>query len=96
MRKLLLIAWHEYKKHVLRKRFLGALLAPLLFMGIGAIVAVITVQSFAVSDIGVVKEATARSCGRVVLRLAPRVARIDPSAGDETAHISGAIGQAAS
>ena len=54
MRKLLLIAWHEYKKHVLRKRFLGALLAPLLFMAIGGIIAVVTVQSFAESDSGVV------------------------------------------
>ena len=54
MRKLFLIAWHEYKKYVLRKRFIGALLAPLLFMAFGGIVAVITVQSFADSDAGVV------------------------------------------
>jgi len=54
MRKLLLIAWHEYKKHVLRKRFLGALLAPLLFIAIGGIIGFITVQSFSESDTGVV------------------------------------------
>ena len=54
MRKLWLIAWQEYQRHVLRKRFLGALLAPLLFLAIGAIVAFITIRTFADSDTGVV------------------------------------------
>ena len=32
MKKLILIAWHEFSKHALRKRFIGALLAPLLVL----------------------------------------------------------------
>ncbi len=54
MKKLLLIALHEYKKQVLKKRFVGALLAPLLFMLLGGVVAFVTVSTFESADEGVV------------------------------------------
>jgi ABC-2 type transport system permease protein len=54
MRKLLLIALHEYEKQVLKKRFLGALLAPLFFMGVVGVIVFVSVQTLADSDTGVV------------------------------------------
>ena len=49
MKKILLIAWHEYTKHALRKRFVGALLAPLILLLV--IVAITFVTMTALSHI---------------------------------------------
>ena len=53
MRKLLLIALHEYKRHLLTKRFVGALLGPLIFIAILGVIGLVTVQSFDRADSGV-------------------------------------------
>ena len=52
MQKLLLIALHEYKRHVLQKRFLGALLSPLIFIAVIAVIGLVTVNSFERVDSG--------------------------------------------
>lgn len=77
MRKLLLIALHEYTRHLLQKRFLGALLSPLLFIAIIAVIGLVTVNSFDrvdsgvvgyVDSVGVLKDASVQVDGEVTFQ----------------------------
>ena len=44
MKKTFLIAWHEFTKHALRKRFIGALLGPLIILFVIAAIGFVTVS----------------------------------------------------
>lgn len=60
MKKTLLIAWQEFSKHALRKRFIGALLAPLLMLLLIGVIIFVTVNVLSQRDrgtIGVVESA---------------------------------------
>ncbi|BCX05677.1 MAG: ABC transporter permease [Candidatus Roseilinea sp.] len=45
MSKILLIAWHEFKRHVLRRRFIGILLMPLIILAIATVIGFISVSA---------------------------------------------------
>ena len=57
MRKVIFIAWNEFRKNVFRKRFLGILLLPILILAIAVVVGFVTVSAiarFEGSTVGVV------------------------------------------
>jgi ABC-2 type transport system permease protein len=57
MRKVLFIAWNEFRKNVFRRRFLGTLLLPLIILAVAVVVGFVTASSmmrFEGSTIGVV------------------------------------------
>lgn len=57
MKKVLFIAWNEFRKNVFRKRFFGTLLLPLLILAIAVVVGFVTVNAmtrFEGSTVGVV------------------------------------------
>lgn len=54
MKKILLIALHEYRKTVLRRRFVIALLMPLIIIAIALVIGLITFQAFDRLESGVV------------------------------------------
>ena len=45
MGKILLIAWHEFKRHVFRRRFIGVLLMPLIVLGIATVVGFVSASA---------------------------------------------------
>jgi ABC-2 type transport system permease protein len=60
MKKVLFIAWNEFRKNVFRKRFLGTLLLPLLILAIAVVVGFVTASAitrFEGSAVGVVDPA---------------------------------------
>lgn len=54
MRKIIQIAWHEFRKQAFRRRFLGALLLPLLIIGIATAVGFFTVSTMSRASSGTI------------------------------------------
>lgn len=54
MNKTLRIAWHEFATHVLRRRFIGALLGPLLILLLAVAIGAVTVAALSKRDAGTI------------------------------------------
>ncbi|MCS6846749.1 MAG: ABC transporter permease [Anaerolineae bacterium] len=54
MSKTLLIAWHEFKRHVFRRRFIGILLMPLIILAVATVVGFISASAAARFETGTV------------------------------------------
>ncbi len=54
MNKTLRIAWHEFATHVLRRRFIGALLGPLLILLLAVAIGAVTVAALSKRDTGTI------------------------------------------
>lgn len=54
MKKTLRIAWHEFATHVLRRRFIGALLGPLLILLLAVAIGAVTVAALNKRDTGTI------------------------------------------